>query len=37
MSNGTGISPTNTNLSTTGKPTFKTGSRTLLFSVKYFF
>ena len=30
------ISPTNTSI-TTGKPRFKTGSRTLLFSVKYFF
>ncbi|MFZ0862639.1 MAG: carboxypeptidase regulatory-like domain-containing protein [Candidatus Sulfotelmatobacter sp.] len=33
----TGISQTNTNASLTGKPAFKTGSRTLLFSVKYFF
>jgi hypothetical protein len=32
----TEISPTNTSI-TTGKPKFKTGSRTLLFSVKYFF
>jgi hypothetical protein len=31
-----GISPTNTSTAT-GKPNFKTGSRTLLFAVKYFF
>jgi hypothetical protein len=30
------ISPTNTSIAT-GKPAFKTGSRSLLFSVKYFF
>ncbi len=35
--NVTSISPTNTNFVTTGKPAFKTGSRTLLLSVKYFF
>ncbi len=33
----TGISPYNTNASTTGTPRFKTGSRTLNFAVKYFF
>jgi Carboxypeptidase regulatory-like domain len=32
-----GISPTNTNTSTTGKPAFKTGSRSLLFALKYYF
>jgi hypothetical protein len=31
------ISSVNTNTNTTGKPAFKTGSRSLLFSVKYFF
>jgi hypothetical protein len=31
------ISPTNTNENTTGKPAFKTGSRSLLFSAKYYF
>lgn len=35
--NVTGISLANTNFVTTGKPTFKAGYRTLLFSVKYFF
>ncbi|HTZ82837.1 MAG TPA: carboxypeptidase regulatory-like domain-containing protein [Candidatus Acidoferrales bacterium] len=35
--NVTSISPVNTNPTTTGKPAFKTGARTLLFSVKYFF
>jgi len=35
--NVTSISPINTNPTTTGKPAFKTGARTLLFSVKYFF
>lgn len=35
--NVTSISPINTNPTTTGKPGFKTGSRSLLFSVKYFF
>jgi carboxypeptidase family protein len=30
-------SPTNTNTSLTGKPAFKTGSRQLLFAIKYFF
>lgn len=33
----TGISPYNTNATTTGIPAFKTGSRTLNFAVKYFF
>ncbi len=33
----TGISPTNTNATTTGIPAFKTGSRTLTFAVKYYF
>jgi hypothetical protein len=33
----TGLSPTNTNTSLTGKPAFKTGSRQLLFAVKYYF
>jgi hypothetical protein len=33
----TSISPTNTNLTTTGTPGFKTGSRTLNFAVKYYF
>ncbi len=33
----TSLSPTNTNTSLTGKPAFKTGSRQLLFAVKYFF
>jgi hypothetical protein len=33
----TGISPTNTNLSTTGKPAFKTGQRVLTFALKYYF
>ncbi len=37
QANVTGISPINTNLSTTGKPAFKTGSRTLTFAVKYYF
>jgi hypothetical protein len=32
-----GISPTNTNATITGKPAFKTGQRTLLFAVKYYF
>jgi hypothetical protein len=32
-----GISPFNTNATTTGKPAFKTGSRQLLFAVKYYF
>jgi Carboxypeptidase regulatory-like domain/TonB-dependent Receptor Plug Domain len=31
------LSQTNTNTTTTGKPGFKTGSRSLLFSVKYYF
>jgi hypothetical protein len=31
------ISATNTNENTTGKPAFKTGSRSLLFSAKYYF
>jgi hypothetical protein len=31
------IAPSNTNASTTGKPNSKTGSRTLTFSVKYYF
>jgi hypothetical protein len=35
--NVTSLSPSNTNAVTTGKPAFKTGSRTLLLSVKYFF
>jgi hypothetical protein len=33
----TGISPYNTNATTTGTPAFKNGSRTLNFAVKYFF
>jgi hypothetical protein len=33
----TGISPTNTNSTTTGKPAFKTGSRFLTFAIKYYF
>jgi hypothetical protein len=33
----TGISPTNTNTNTTGKPAFKTGSRQITFAFKYFF
>jgi hypothetical protein len=33
----TGISPTNTNATTTGVPGFKTGSRTLNFAVKWYF
>jgi hypothetical protein len=33
----TGISQTNTNTSLTGKPAFKTGSRQVLFAVKYYF
>jgi hypothetical protein len=32
-----GISPTNTNATTTGKPAFKIGQRTLLFALKYYF
>jgi hypothetical protein len=32
-----GLSQTNTNATTTGKPAFKTGSRSLLFAVKYYF
>jgi len=35
--NVTSISQTNTNTSLTGKPAFKTGSRQLLFAVKYYF
>ncbi len=31
------IAPTNTNASTTGKPAFKTGQRSLLFSAKFYF
>jgi hypothetical protein len=33
----TGISPTNTNTNTTGKPGFKTGSRIMTFALKYYF
>ena len=33
----TGISPTNTNTNTTGKPGFKTGSRQITFAFKYYF
>lgn len=33
----TGISPTNTNTTTTGKPAFKNGQRSLLFALKYYF
>ena len=33
----TGISPTNTNTNTTGKPAFKTGSRQITFAFKYYF
>jgi hypothetical protein len=32
-----GISPTNTNTTTTGKPAFKIGQRSLLFALKYYF
>ena len=32
-----GLSQTNTNPGTTGKPAFKTGSRSLLFALKYYF
>jgi len=32
-----GLSQTNTNTNTTGKPAFKSGSRSLLFAVKYYF
>jgi hypothetical protein len=32
-----GLSQTNTNSTTTGKPAFKTGSRSLLFALKYYF
>jgi len=32
-----GISPTNTNATTTGKQAFKTGQRTLLFALKCYF
>jgi len=32
-----GLSQTNTNTQTTGKPGFKTGSRSLLFALKYYF
>ena len=32
-----GLSQTNTNTVTTGKPAFKTGSRSLLFALKYYF
>jgi hypothetical protein len=32
-----GLSQTNTNATTTGKPAFKTGSRSLLFALKYYF
>jgi hypothetical protein len=32
-----GLSQTNTNSLTTGKPGFKTGSRSLLFAIKYYF
>jgi len=35
--NVTGISPTNTNTTTTGKPGFKTGSRIMTFALKYYF
>jgi hypothetical protein len=35
--NVTGISQTNTNTNLTGKPAFKTGSRQVLFAVKYYF
>jgi hypothetical protein len=31
------LSETNTNATTTGKPSFKTGSRSMLFTVKYYF
>ena len=33
----TGLSPTNTNAGTNGKAPFKTGSRQLLFAIKYYF
>jgi hypothetical protein len=33
----TSVAPTNTNATTTGKPTSKTGSRAITFSVKYYF
>jgi hypothetical protein len=32
-----GLSQVNTNTTTTGKPAFKTGSRSLLFALKYYF
>jgi Carboxypeptidase regulatory-like domain/TonB-dependent Receptor Plug Domain len=35
--NATVLSPVNTNTSLTGKPAFKTGSRQILFAVKYYF
>ena len=35
--NVTSISQTNTNPQLTGKPAFKTGSRQVLFAVKYYF
>jgi hypothetical protein len=35
--NTVGLSQTNTNATTTGKPAFKTGSRSLLFALKYYF
>ena len=31
------LSPTNTNVNTTGKPAFKVGQRTLTFALKYYF
>jgi hypothetical protein len=37
LANASNISQTNTNTSLTGKPAFKTGSRQLLFAVKYYF
>jgi Carboxypeptidase regulatory-like domain len=35
--NANGLSATNTNTTTTGKPAFKTGSRSVTLAVKYFF
>jgi hypothetical protein len=35
--NTVGLSTVNTNPTTTGKPAFKTGSRSLLFALKYYF
>lgn len=37
LANVTGIAATNTNTGLTGKPAFKIGNRSLMFSVKYYF